>query len=212
MLKTWNIGVPVHLHLQNLHSLVSLLFWFYKLLKGWWSCALLAYLCINNFFWITQFIFFACFWIWKCCTITRKWWRSNLSSVVKMMRFLRVFFFTLFLNLHKQHNILISEGIDSLQYVHCTISSPFFSLSVYYSQVVACAVCLIPAAGRTVIADETVSSSLLLSICVYSSVILCTAREERASRVWAGGRTSPSLLDSYQHRSGWLIRSASMCM
>lgn len=101
-----------------------------------------------------------------------------MSSVVKMMRFLRGFFFTLFLNLHKQHNILISEGIDSLQYVHCTISSPFFSLSVYYSQVVACAVCLIPAAGRTVIADETVSSSLLLSICVYSSVILCTARGE----------------------------------
>lgn len=76
----------------------------------------------------------------------------------------------------------MSGGIDFLQYVHSTVSSPFFSLSVYYSQVVACAVCLIPTAGRTVSADETVSSSLLLSICVYSSVILCTAREERATR------------------------------
>lgn len=76
----------------------------------------------------------------------------------------------------------MSGSIDSLQYVHSTVSSPFLSLSVYYSQVVACAVCLIPTAGRTVNADETVSSSLLLSICVYSSVILCTAREERATR------------------------------
>lgn len=50
------------------------------------------------------------------------------------------------------------------------------------AKLVACAGCLIPAAGRTVIADETVSSSLLLSICVYSSVILCTVREERTTR------------------------------
>lgn len=97
------------------------------------------------------------------------------------MRFLH-FFKTLFLNLLKQRSIFICGGTDSLQHVHSTISSPFFSLSVYYSQVVACAVCLIPAAGRTVIADETVSSSLLLSICVYSSVILCTAREKGATR------------------------------
>lgn len=119
--------------------------------------------------------------------------------------------------MHKQHNILMSGGIDFLQYVHSTVSSPFFSLSVYYSQVVACAVCLIPTAGRTVSADEKVSSSLLLSICVYSSVILCTAREERATR--GGERQEFEQRAGHLHlsrilinRRGWLIWSASMCV
>lgn len=102
--------------------------------------------CINNF-WITEFIFFAWFGIRKCCSIIRKWWRSNLLSVVEKLWGSCIFFFiciTLYLNLHKQHNIC-RHRLPSVCPLHY-----FFSilLPVSLLQPSSCLCCLFDSCSR----------------------------------------------------------------